>query len=177
MGDSAGERDGAHVVTASDDQTARVAACGRRAGARARGAHGLRVLGGGERGRRARGDGVVRPDGAVALADGELVRELKGHTGPVMSAAVSADGVHVVTASDDETARVWRLADGELVRELKGHTSSVNSAAVSADGVHVVTASCRRDGARVAAGSGIKGEDGIRPQYPTIGIRGAHGCS
>ena len=56
------------------------------------------------------------------LADGELVHELKGHTGYVMSAAVSADGVHVVTASNDTTARVWRLADGELVRELKGHT-------------------------------------------------------
>ena len=59
----------------------------------------------------------------------------------VLSAAVSADGVHVVTASADKTARVWRLADGELVRELKGHTGWVNSAAVSADGVHVVTAS------------------------------------
>ena len=57
------------------------------------------------------------------------------------SAAVSADGVHVVTASEDKTARMWRLADGELVRELKGHTNSVMSAAVSADGLHVVTAS------------------------------------
>ena len=44
-----------------------------------------------------------------AHADGELVRELKGHTGWVNSAAVSADGVHVVTASADATARVWRL--------------------------------------------------------------------
>ena len=35
---------------------------------------------------------------------------LKGHTGGVTSAAVSADGVHVVTASDDQTARVWRLS-------------------------------------------------------------------
>ena len=43
------------------------------------------------------------------LADGELVRELKGHTGWVRSAVFSADGVHVVTASDDRTARVWRL--------------------------------------------------------------------
>ena len=57
------------------------------------------------------------------------------------SAAVSADGVHVVTASNDTTARVWRLADGALVRELKGHTDRVMSAVVSADGVHVVTAS------------------------------------
>ena len=58
---------------------------------------------------------------------------LKGHTDGVFSAAGSADGGHVVTASDDKTPRVWRLADGELVRELKGHTDYVRSAAVSAD--------------------------------------------
>ena len=78
---------------------------------------------------------------ATGLASRVSSHVLKGHTGAVYSAAVGPDGVHVVTASDDETARVWRLADGELVRELKGHTGAVCSAAVSADGVHVVTAS------------------------------------
>src|SRR5262249_53785830 len=36
-----------------------------------------------------------------------LVRELKGHIEPVLSAAFSADGVRIVTASGDKTARVW----------------------------------------------------------------------
>ena len=78
---------------------------------------------------------------AAGLASRVSSHVLKGHRDGVTSAAVSVDGVHVVTASGDHTARVWRLADGELVRELKGHTSAVYSAAVSADGVHVVTAS------------------------------------
>ena len=78
---------------------------------------------------------------ATGLASHVASHVLKGHTSGVRSAAVSADGIHVVTASDDKTARVWRLADGELVRELKGHTGYVLSAAVSADGLHVVTAS------------------------------------
>jgi len=35
------------------------------------------------------------------------------HGGPVNAAAFSADGAHVVTASDDGTARVWSLAGAE----------------------------------------------------------------
>ena len=46
---------------------------------------------------------------AAGLASRVSSHVLKGHMGPVFSAAVSADGVHVVTASGDKTARVWRL--------------------------------------------------------------------
>ena len=58
---------------------------------------------------------------AAGLASRVCSHVLKGHTSDVTSAAVSADGVHVVTASADKTARVWRLADGELVPERKGN--------------------------------------------------------
>jgi hypothetical protein len=34
---------------------------------------------------------------------------LEGHQGSVLSAAFSADGTQVVTASNDKTARVWRV--------------------------------------------------------------------
>ena len=46
-----------------------------------------------------------------ALADGAHVRTLEGHTSDVRSACVSPDGQHVVTASDDMTARVHSLAE------------------------------------------------------------------
>ena len=36
-------------------------------------------------------------------------RTLEGHKHWVLSACVSPDGVHVVTASKDGTARVWGL--------------------------------------------------------------------
>ena len=47
-------------------------------------------------------------------------------------------------ASDDMTARVWRLCDGSLVRTLVGHSDTVLSVAVSPDGMQLATAS--RDG-------------------------------
>jgi hypothetical protein len=77
-----------------------------------------------------------------ANADNSLA-ELKGHTGWVDSAAFSPDGggTRIVTASVDNTARVWDAATGAPIAELKGHTGWVNSAAFSPDGTRIVTAS------------------------------------
>ena len=55
--------------------------------------------------------------------------------------AVSPDGRHVVTGSDDHTVAVWDLDTGERLRELTGHRGAVTSVAVSPDGRHVVTGS------------------------------------
>ena len=47
----------------------------------------------------------------------------------------------MVTASEDNTARVWDAATGAAIAVLKGHEDRVNSAAFSPDGTRVVTAS------------------------------------
>ena len=65
----------------------------------------------------------------------------QGHGDPVWSAAYSPDGKRIVTASGDQTARIWDAATGEELRQLTGHTGSVNSAAYSPDGKSIVTAS------------------------------------
>ncbi len=57
------------------------------------------------------------------------------------SAVFSPDGKLVVTASDDNTAKVWDVATGKEVHTLAGHTSLVISAVFSPDGKLVVTAS------------------------------------
>eukprot|EP00965_Chrysotila_dentata_P047729 1583338-Pleurochrysis_carterae.AAC.2 len=44
---------------------------------------------------------------------------LEGHSNALRSVCVTPDGKHVVTGSDDNTARVWRLDDGKHVRTLK----------------------------------------------------------
>ena len=43
-------------------------------------------------------------------------------SGPVSSAAFSPDGKRIVTASEDETARIWDAATGQPIGEpLRGH--------------------------------------------------------
>jgi hypothetical protein len=64
-----------------------------------------------------------------------------GHDGPVRSVAFSPTGKWLITASDDQTARVWNAATGERLHVLEGHAGRVNSAAFSYDGTKIVTAS------------------------------------
>src|SRR5712692_7993816 len=63
------------------------------------------------------------------VADGSQAEALGGHAGPVRSIAFSPDGLLVVTASNDRTARVWEAttATGNRVTELRGHTRPVTT--------------------------------------------------
>jgi WD40 repeat protein len=56
-------------------------------------------------------------------------------------AEFSPDGQRVVTASTDNTARVWNAATGHVIPKLEGHSGWVFSAVFSCDGQQVVTAS------------------------------------
>ncbi len=106
--------DGTQVVTASHDQTARIW----------------------------RADGSGAP---VILGDesGEPHprHRATGHSGEIYSAAFSPDGVRVVTASEDGSARLWRAAGGAGPALLSGHLAVVHAASFSPDGTHVLTAS------------------------------------
>ena len=62
--------------------------------------------------------------------------------GAVRNACFSPDGKHLVTASYDETAKIYRLNDGQWQEKATiQHSSSVINACFSADGKHLVTAS------------------------------------
>jgi len=51
-----------------------------------------------------------------------------GHTLGVNTAYFSSDGREVVSASNDNTVRIWDVASGECLQVLEGHTNDVNSA-------------------------------------------------
>ena len=56
------------------------------------------------------------------------------------SATLSPDGSRILTASADNTARIWEAASGKPLATLEGHTSIVTCAAFSPDGSRILTA-------------------------------------
>jgi tetratricopeptide (TPR) repeat protein len=63
------------------------------------------------------------------------------HHDPVSSASFSPDGRRIVTASSDETARVWDAESGQPITPPLKHEDVVSHAGFSPDGRRVVTAS------------------------------------
>ncbi len=76
---------------------------------------------------------------SVSHSDWGLV--LSGHEGSVTSVAFSPDGSRIVTASADNTARIWDVVATREIAVLRGHNQAVTSAAFSPDGSRIVTAS------------------------------------
>ena len=73
--------------------------------------------------------------------DGRPVTTPLVHRSYVQDAAFSPDGTRVVTASQDQTARVWDAATGQPVTPSLKHDSTVWHATFSPDGTRIVTVS------------------------------------
>ena len=66
---------------------------------------------------------------------------LEGHTASVFSAEYKNDGSLIVSASKDDSIRIWDAQTGECLRILEGIEDSVISAAFNLDGLLIVSAS------------------------------------
>ena len=67
--------------------------------------------------------------------------ELKGHLSDLYWAQYSPDGLHIITASKDGTARVWNAKTGKELLQLIGHNNIIYMARYSRDGLRIVTTS------------------------------------
>ena len=64
-----------------------------------------------------------------------------GHCRPAASVVISLDGSRIVSASHDNSVRVWDAASGQCLRVLLGHKNSVTNVAVSQNGKYIVSGS------------------------------------
>ena len=65
---------------------------------------------------------------------------LRGHHGVVRGCAFSPDGTRLVSASTDDTLKLWDAASGAELATLRGHTESVLGCAFSPDGTRILSA-------------------------------------
>jgi mRNA-degrading endonuclease YafQ of YafQ-DinJ toxin-antitoxin module len=83
----------------------------------------------------------LRVRGVATRQSAAMIRDLVGHAGNVNACAVTPDGRRVVSASADETLKVWDLESGRALATLEGHAGGVRACAVTPDGRCVVSAS------------------------------------
>jgi WD40 repeat protein len=72
------------------------------------------------------------------LSNGQIVKTLAGHTGPVTGVAFTADGAKLVTASVDKTFRVFNLADQAQLASIET-PAPLQAVAIVAEGKQVAT--------------------------------------
>jgi WD40 repeat protein/serine/threonine protein kinase len=135
--------DGASIVTASADKSARIWDSRTGAQRAVLSGHTDRVY-----------TAAYSPDGTRVVTGsrdksariwdartGAQLAALLGHGDRVSSVAYSPDGTRIVTASWDKTARVWDARTGAQLHVFTGHGDVLYTAAYSPDGSRIVTAS------------------------------------
>jgi eukaryotic-like serine/threonine-protein kinase len=74
------------------------------------------------------------------LCSGGSRLTLKGHTGPVKTLAMSADGKRIVSGGSwDQTVKVWNADSGQEILSFRPHAANIFGVAISGDGKRIVT--------------------------------------
>lgn len=80
-------------------------------------------------------------NGTIRLIDltGMVTRTFAGHTSSVTSLAFTPDGKQFLSASGDNTVRLWDVGTGKEIRTFVGHTKQVLCVACSPDGTKALS--------------------------------------
>ncbi len=70
----------------------------------------------------------------------DLLRTFEGHSDAVTSVALSPDGAHLLSGSNDNTLKLWDAASGQLIRSWAAQRISVTAVAFSPDGRYLLSA-------------------------------------
>ena len=70
----------------------------------------------------------------------EIVPQI-AHARDVETAALSRNGAHLLTGSEDGTLKLWDVATTRLVRTFSGHKGDVTAVALSPDGTRALSGS------------------------------------
>ena len=73
--------------------------------------------------------------------NGDLIPSKTSHNNAIRSAKFSPDGKKIVTASWDNTVKIWDVSSGTMLMDITGHSDRVQYAQFSLDGKKVVSAS------------------------------------
>jgi len=71
------------------------------------------------------------------IESGEEIQTFEGHTDPVEAVAVTPDGKHAISGSDDNTIRVWDIKTGQTISSFSGD-GPLLALAISPDGDTIV---------------------------------------
>jgi len=75
------------------------------------------------------------------LVKGTVQKRLVGHHHIVEDIDISSDGQYCLSASWDQSLRLWNLGTGEATKQFRGHTNDVLSVAFSPDNRQIVSGS------------------------------------
>jgi WD40 repeat protein len=73
--------------------------------------------------------------------DGNAVRRLRGHEGPVLAMLFDTDRRRLITAGADSTVRIWSMDSGDDIAVLRGHEGPVVKLRISDEGRRLASAS------------------------------------
>ncbi|MBD2254561.1 WD40 repeat domain-containing protein [Nostoc parmelioides] len=84
---------------------------------------------------------IPKPSPTLEQKSTALTNTLFGHTDSVWSVALTKDGQTLVSASEDQTMKVWNLETAKVTTTLQGHTDTVRAIALTPDDQTLISGS------------------------------------